>query len=78
MNFSYSRMYDNSRQRAPRMQMGIQPFMGQQPQAQPPMSAPMQAPQANYSAIAQQMGPAAPTEPRMAYTPRMPGRGMAA
>lgn len=74
MNFSYGRMYDNARQyMQPRMQMGAQPFMGQ-PMGQ--MSQPLQAP-ANYSAIAQQMAPQAPTEPRMGFGNRQPRQGIA-
>jgi hypothetical protein len=76
MNFSYGRMYDNSRMG---MQTG-QPFMGQ-PQRSPQMSAPMQmpqqAPQANYSAIAQQMAPQAPKQPLMGYGIRQPRQGIA-
>jgi hypothetical protein len=63
--FNYGRMLGMA---MPRMQTGIQRPMGQ-----PQMSTPLQAPQANYGAIAQQMGP----QDRV-NTPRMPGRGMAA
>lgn len=72
--FSYGRMYDNSRQYMPRMQMGAQPFMGSPQQGQ--MSQPLQAPQANYGAIAQQMAPQ-PTEPRMGFGIRQPRQGIA-
>jgi hypothetical protein len=66
-------MYDNARQYMPRMQMGAQPFMGT-PQPQGQMSTPVQGPQANYSAIAQQM---APQGPRMDYGVRGPRQGLA-
>lgn len=81
MSYNYGRM---TSQMQGMMPMGQQPFMGgpRQPmQAMPApqgqMSQPMQAP-ANYTAIAQQMGPQAPQQPRMGFGVRSPGRGMAA
>lgn len=63
--FNYGRMLGNA---MPRMQMGMQ-----RPMELPQMSTPLQAPQNNYGAIAQQMAPQA----GRIGTPRMPARGMA-
>lgn len=64
--FNYGRMLGNA---MPRMQMGMQRSMGP-----PQMSTPLQAPQNNYGAIAQQMAP----QDMRVHLPRMPARGMAA
>lgn len=64
--FNYGRMLNNA---MPRMQMGMQRPMGQ-----PQMSTPLQAPQSNYGAIAQQMAP----QGQRIGTPRIAAREMVA